>query len=83
MKESRLIECFTAETAHLFGEVLVSQYRLRHKAFAERQQYQTFTLRGMEYDRYDAPASTYWLARSWSPWRTSSESADRQASMRV
>lgn len=58
-----MIECFTAETAHLFGDALVSQYRLRHKAFAERQQYRTFTLRGMEYDRYDAPASTYLVWR--------------------
>jgi len=58
-----LIECLTAETAHRFGDALVSQYRLRHRAFTERQEYQTFTLRGLEYDRYDTPASTYLLWR--------------------
>jgi acyl homoserine lactone synthase len=58
-----LIECLTTETAHLFGDALVSQYRLRHRAFTERQEYQTFSLRGMEYDRYDTPASTYLVWR--------------------
>jgi acyl homoserine lactone synthase len=58
-----VIECLTAETAHLFGDALVSQYRLRHRAFTERQEYQTFTLRGMEYDRYDTPASAYLVWR--------------------
>lgn len=58
-----MIECLTTETAHLFGDALVSQYRLRHKAFTERQEYQTFSLRGMEYDRYDTPASVYLVWR--------------------
>lgn len=58
-----MIECFTFETAHLFGDALASQFRLRHKVFVERQQWSVPFWRGMEYDRYDTPATVYCVWR--------------------
>ena len=58
-----MIECITCETSHLFDDALASQYRLRYRSFLERQNYDTFSFRGMEYDRYDTPASTYLVWR--------------------
>lgn len=58
-----MIECFTYETAHHFGDALASQFRLRHKVFVERQQWGVPQWRGMEYDQYDTPATVYCVWR--------------------
>ena len=58
-----VIDCFTYETAHLFGDALASQFRLRHKVFVEKQQWGVPNWRGMEYDQYDTPAATYCVWR--------------------
>ncbi len=53
----------TIENAHEYGDVLPQLYRLRFKQFVERQGYDVSVFKGMEYDRYDTPATTYlvWL----------------------
>lgn len=58
-----MIDCFTYETAHLFGDALASQFRLRHKVFVQRQQWGVPNWRGMEYDQYDTPAAVYCVWR--------------------
>lgn len=58
-----VIDCFTYETAHHFGDALASQFRLRHKVFVQRQQWGVPQWRGMEYDQYDTPATVYCVWR--------------------
>ncbi|MCR6630636.1 MAG: hypothetical protein NVV74_11625 [Magnetospirillum sp.] len=58
-----MIDCFTYEDAHLFGDALASQFRLRHKVFIERQGWGVPNWRGMEYDQYDTPAAVYCVWR--------------------
>jgi acyl homoserine lactone synthase len=58
-----MIACFDMSTAHLFGDVLPSQFRLRHRVFIERTQYDVPTWRGLEYDQYDTPAASYLVWR--------------------
>lgn len=58
-----MIDAFTVETAHLFGDALPALHRLRHKIFVERQGYQVPTLRGMEWDAFDTPAAVYMMWR--------------------
>lgn len=54
-----MISCVTFDNAHRFGNLLSSQYKLRHKCFLERQSYQAFSYKEMEYDQYDNPSSVY------------------------
>lgn len=54
-----MILCVTFENAHLYGSALASQYRLRHRCFIERQDYNVFSYNHMEYDQYDNPSSVY------------------------
>lgn len=54
-----MISCISCENAHLFGPVFHSQFQLRYRAFIERQDYDVQIYKGMEYDRYDTPASHY------------------------
>lgn len=58
-----MIDCFTYETAHLFGDALASQFRLRHKVFVQKQQWGVPNWNGMEYDQYDTPAAVYCVWR--------------------
>jgi len=58
-----VIDCFTYENAHLFGDALASQFRLRHKVFVERQRWGVPNWKGMEYDQYDTPAAVYCVWR--------------------
>ncbi len=51
------------ETAHTFGDIMPSMYRLRHQSFKVRQSYDVPSYRGMEYDSYDTPATTYLIWR--------------------
>lgn len=58
-----MIDCFTYENAHLFGDALASQFRLRHKVFVEKQRWGVPNWNGMEYDQYDTPAAVYCVWR--------------------
>lgn len=54
-----MISCIWSGNAHEFGPAFHSQFRLRHEGFVERQQYDVSVYDGMEFDRYDTPASRY------------------------
>ncbi len=54
-----LIKGFSQENSHEYGNVIASQYRLRYRIFAKRQQYDVPTYNSMEYDSYDTPATVY------------------------
>jgi N-acyl-L-homoserine lactone synthetase len=54
-----MISCISAENVHEFGPAFHSQFRLRHQGFVERQRYDVAVYEGMEFDRYDTPASRY------------------------
>ena len=57
------IDCFNVTTAHLYGDALASQFRLRHQVFIERVDYKVPSWRGMEYDQFDTPATQYFVWR--------------------
>lgn len=57
------IDCFNVTTAHLYGDALASQFRLRHQVFIERVDYQVPSWKGMEYDQFDTPATQYFVWR--------------------
>jgi acyl homoserine lactone synthase len=44
---------------HTLGGLIYQQYELRHESFIERQSYDVPTFDGMEYDKYDTPATNY------------------------
>jgi acyl homoserine lactone synthase len=54
-----MINCVNCETAQYFGKALSSQYRLRYRSFVDRQDWELSSFRGMEYDCYDTPATSY------------------------
>ena len=54
-----MISCISCENIHEFGPAFHSQFRLRYGGFVERQQYDVSVYDGMEFDRYDTPASRY------------------------
>lgn len=58
-----MIEVFSLETAHLFGDALPAAYRLRHRIFVERQKYEVRCWHGLEWDQFDTPAAVYLLWR--------------------
>ncbi len=49
--------------AHLYGDVLPEMHRLRYRGFKERQNYDVPHYKGMEFDAYDTPATTYLIWR--------------------
>jgi acyl homoserine lactone synthase len=57
------VDCFNYETAHLYGDALASQFRLRHRVFIERQAYNVPSHKGMEYYQFDNPAAQYFVWR--------------------
>lgn len=58
------IECFSWETAHQFNDALTQHYRLRHRVFVEHLKWANMTtVRDMEWDQYDTPATWYLLRR--------------------
>lgn len=57
------IDCFSFATAHLYGDALAAQFRLRHRVFIERQSYDVPSWKGMEYDQFDTPAAQYFVWR--------------------
>ena len=58
-----MIEAFSLKTAHLFGDALASQAKLRHRAFVERRALIHSSYDGMEYDGFDTPAAVYLVWR--------------------
>ena len=59
-----MIKSVNFENAHLCGPALASQYKLRHRSFIERQDYNVSTYQSMEYDEYDNPSSVYLVYQS-------------------
>jgi len=60
-----MIECVTLETNHLFdGNPVAAQHRLRYRSVIARQNWDVPTIRDLEYDDYDNPATTYLVARN-------------------
>lgn len=57
------VDIFNWETAHLFGDALPGQHRLRRKLFIDRQSYNVPVYNELEYDQYDTPAATYVVRR--------------------
>lgn len=53
------IKGFSQHNSYVFGNILESQYNLRHRVFAKRQKYDVPTFHNMEYDTYDTPATVY------------------------
>lgn len=58
-----MIDCVTIPTAHLFGDAIASQFRLRYRIFIERCGWQLSSWQGMEFDQFDTPATTYFIWR--------------------
>lgn len=58
-----MIDCVTWSNAHLFGEALAEQYRLRYRVFVEEQGWNVPHAHGMEWDQYDTPAAVYLIWR--------------------
>jgi acyl homoserine lactone synthase len=53
------ISILSWKTAHLHGEAWISQHRLRHKIFVERQRWRVPVYNGLEYDEFDTPSAQY------------------------
>ena len=62
-KKLAMIDCVSCETSHFFGNAVASQHRLRYRVFIQRQGWNIPSFRGMEYDEYDNPATTYLIWR--------------------
>lgn len=58
-----MIEAFSLKNAHLFGDALVSQARLRYLVFVERRMLEHPHYEDMEYDEFDTPAAVYLVWR--------------------
>lgn len=58
-----MIECVSVATAHLFGDAMASQFRLRYRIFVEHRQCGVLSWEGMEFDQFDTPATTYFIWR--------------------
>ena len=58
-----MIEVFSQKTAHLFGDALASQARLRHRVFVQYRNLPHTHYDGMEYDEFDTPATLYLVWR--------------------
>jgi acyl homoserine lactone synthase len=58
-----MIEAFSLKTAHLFGDVLASQARLRFRVFVQQRLLPHSYYDNMEYDGFDTPAAVYLVWR--------------------
>ncbi len=58
-----MIDVVTLATAHLFGDALASQARLRYRMFVGCRSVDHAHFEGMEYDRFDTPSAVYLLWR--------------------
>lgn len=60
-----MITVTSLESAHFFGDIIPSMYRLRYKSFVERQSYEVPIFKNMEWDTYDTPATVYFAWRDY------------------
>ncbi len=59
-----MLDCVSISTSHFFlGNPIYEQHRLRHECIVQRQSWNVPTIRNMEYDQYDNPASYYLVWR--------------------
>lgn len=58
-----MIEVFTLRNAHLFGDALPSQAKLRYKVFVADRGLDHRFFEDMEYDEFDTPAAVYFVWR--------------------
>ena len=58
-----VIEAFSLDTAHHFGDALASQARLRYRVFVLDRGLRHSFFRDMEYDEFDTPAAVYLVWR--------------------
>lgn len=58
-----MLDHVTWDTAHLFGNALAEQHRLRYRVFVERAGWKVPNLNEMEWDQYDTPAAHYLIWR--------------------
>lgn len=58
-----MIEAFSLRTAHLFGDALASQARLRYRVFVQHRALPHTFYDDMEYDEFDTPAAVYMVWR--------------------
>jgi len=58
-----MIDVVTLATAHLFGDALASQARLRYRMFIGCRKIEHHNFDGMEYDQFDTPSAVYLLWR--------------------
>jgi N-acyl-L-homoserine lactone synthetase len=54
-----MISCISCSNIHEFGKAYESQFKLRYGEFVARQSYNVPHYEGMEFDKYDTPASRY------------------------
>lgn len=57
------VDCMNLASAHLFGDAIASQHRLRYRIFVERKSWDVPSWEGMEFDQFDTPATTYFIWR--------------------
>jgi acyl homoserine lactone synthase len=58
-----MIEAFDLRTAHLFGDGMFQQARLRYEVFIKRRQLDHSAYNGLEYDQFDTPGAVYFVWR--------------------
>jgi len=58
-----MIDVVTLATAHMFGDALAAQARLRYRMFVACRRIDHTYYDGMEYDRFDTPSAVYLLWR--------------------
>jgi len=60
-----VIECVTLDTLHHFhqGNPIKEQHLLRYRCISQRHDWEIPTIRQMEYDQYDNPATVYFVYR--------------------
>lgn len=54
-----MIYCINHNTLHQFGDLLISNFKLRYKMLVDGQYWNVGRYKAMEYDQYDTPAATH------------------------
>lgn len=58
-----MISAINFRNAHESGAILPKMFDFRHRVFIEETGYDVTTFDGMEYDRYDTPATVYFISQ--------------------
>ncbi len=58
-----MIEAFDIRTAHIFGDAMFQQARLRYEVFVAKRQLSHPFYDGLEYDQFDTPGAVYVIWR--------------------